>query len=725
MMDDLMQPTDPYSELAGWVLDHCRRWKDHRDTNWEELWNEYERIYRGIWDASDVTRSSERSRLISPATQQAIETRHSEIMEAIFGNGEFFDIEDSATPPDAGVDIGELRVLLSERLKKDKFRKSVDQITLLAEIYGTGIGEIKLSKKKEMRPATRQLEGSDLAEFGVEEAFRTAVELVPVHPRNFLIDPNATSIDDALGCAIEKPVAAHKVIKGQEEGIYRQIEVGTFYRDDDLEPTLEDVQFKEDKVLMTTYYGLVPRKLLEPEPTEDLEASVPADVSSIDDKYGELVEAIVVIANDGIVLKAERNPYMMEDRPLVAFQDETVPGRFWGRGTAEKAYNMQKAVDAQLRLHFDSLALTTVPMMGMDATRMPRGMKFEVKPGKTILTNGSPSEILQPIVFGQTTGNNMESARELERMLLMATGTIDSSGVPSQGGRDADGGLNMMVASVIKKYKRTLTNFQEDFLIPFINKAAWRYMQFEPETFPSVDLRFVATASLGIIAREHEQTAMLRMLSTLGPDSPIVPLLMAEIVRNSSLQNREALAEQLLAAAQDNSAAEAQMQMQQQAQAVQEALAQAEIALKQANAIKAQAEAQKAAVEAQMAPEIARAEIIADLTKNLGPQAQAQQNFEQRLAMAELALKEKEIDMDTLITQMQMQGTQAPEPEEPEEEDEPEDDKEDQKMQALMEMNRQALEAVQSLVSTLSKPKRKRIQRDERGRAIALIEGDD
>ncbi len=64
-------------------------------------------------------------------------------------------------------------------------------------------------------------------------------------------------------------------------------------------------------------------------------------------EYTELVEAIIVIANDQYLLKAEQSPYMMKDRPLVAFQYDSMPNRFWGRGIAEKGYNCQKAIDAQ------------------------------------------------------------------------------------------------------------------------------------------------------------------------------------------------------------------------------------------------------------------------------------------------------------------------------------------------------------------------------------------
>jgi hypothetical protein len=123
-------------------------------------------------------------------------------------------------------------------------------------------------------------------------------------------------------------------------------------------------------------------------------------------------------------------------------------------------------------------------MMGLDATRLPRGAKFEVKPGKAFMVNGNPAEILYPFKFGETSLNNMATAKDFERMLLQATGTMDSQGMVSQGNRDG-AGMSMAVATIIKKYKRTLVNFQEDFLIPFIQKAAFRFMQFDPERYPS------------------------------------------------------------------------------------------------------------------------------------------------------------------------------------------------------------------------------------------------
>jgi hypothetical protein len=352
-----------------------------------------------------------------------------------------------------------------------------------------------------------------------------------------------------------------------------------------------------------------------------------------------LVEAIVVIANDGILLKAEANPYMMKDRPVIAYQDDTVPGRFWGRGTMEKAYNMQKAIDANLRAQMDSMALTTAPMIAMDATRLPRGAKFEIKPGKAILTNGAPSEILYPFKFGQTDGSSAVAAQNFERMLLQATGTVDSAGLPSSVPRDASaGGMSMAMAGIIKKYKRTLSNFQEDFMIPFINKAAFRYMQFDSERYPSVDMTFIPTATLGILAREFEQQQMIGLLQTLGPNTPVLPLILKGILQNSSLSNRGELMQALQQMSQPNPQAAEAQQAQQQA-AMQ--LAQAQVADLTSKAQKQSAEAQKTMIEAQMIPEDHRVKIVQAAATNLDNGG----DFEKRLKMADMMLKEKSINL--------------------------------------------------------------------------------
>ena len=626
------EPDEREKELLAFVVDHTTRWREWRDQNYLDQWLKFERIFRGQWEETDKTRASERSKVISPATQQAIETRHAEIMEAVFGQGEFFDIKDDLRDQNGPLDIEALKNQLQEDFKQDKIRKSIDSIALMAEIYGTGIGEITVSSVKSYVPMQVPINQMETA-YGAGEKERISVKLAPVNPKNFLFDPNGTEVDDCMGVAIEKYVSIHKIVQGISEGKYLNVDTGTLFESDDLEVTQEKKTYQDDKVLLLTYYGLVPREYISED--EEFESVVDEDLED----YADMVEAIVVIAN-GKLIKAEESPYMMKDRPVLTYQADTVPNRLLGRGTTEKAFNMQMAVDGSMRSHMDSLALTVAPMMGMDASRLPRGAKFEVKPGKNILTNGNPAEILMPFKFGQTDGSAMQTSKEFERMLLMSTGTVDSAGQVSQVARDSN--MDMATATLIKKYKRTLVNFQEDFLIPFIYKATWRYMQFDPERYPSVDVKFIPTATLGIIAREYEQKQLAFLIQTLGAESPLTPILMQTLVKSSSFSDREKLIAQLQ-----------QMSQQQQPDPMQQQAAMLELADKQADVEKKKADTNYINVKAQLEPSLVQAKVVTSLSTNLNEDNEGK-DFERRAKIAELMLQERDIQSNEDIAKMQM-----------------------------------------------------------------------
>jgi len=627
--------------LVDWILGHTEEWKDHRDQNYLEDWKEYERLWRGEWASEDRLRDSERSRITSPALQQAIENHTSEIEEAVFGQGDhLFDIEDDMRDQNPQ-DVQYMKGYMKECFKKNKLRKAVGDVLLLASIYGTGIGEIILKKTKEIVPATQDMPEIDSMAVGTKSVEKVNVTLKPVSPQNFIIDPTATGIDDAMGVAIEEFVSAHHIADQMKKKIYKQVKINADpASDSDLEASWIDEEYNDDKVKLVRYYGLVPEKLLDSSEGDVDDLFETNETDSLMDEYGDMVEAVVVIGNDEHILKADRSPYMMKDRPIIAYQDDTVPNRFWGRGVAEKGYNMQKAIDAQLRSHLDGLALTTVPMMGMDATRLPRGSKFEVRPGKSVLTNGNPAEILMPFKFGATDASNVETARVFENMLLQATGTLDTANMMSQ---PQGGQISIAMSGILKKNKRTLVNFQDQFLIPFIEKAAWRFMQFDPENFPVQDWKFVPSSTLGMLAREVEQQQFINILKTLGPNSPITPVLMLGIVKNSSLPNRVEMQQQIAKTMQPNP----------QQQQMEQAMLQVKMQQEQALAAKTigeakerEAMAQKHMVEAQLEPDLVKAKLMAAISTNLPEEDDMiAKEFDRRVKIAELMLKEKQIDL--------------------------------------------------------------------------------
>lgn len=652
-MDEEKDFTD--QKVESWVMDKVEQWRDHYSSNYEQKFDEYYRLWRGIWSAEDKTRDSERSRLISPALQQAVESSVAEVEEATFGRGKWFDIRDDRKDQNKQ-DIAFLREQLTEDFQFTKTRKAVAECILNASVFGTGIGELVLEEIKEMKPATQPIMDGAMQAVGVNIEDRVVVKLRPILPQNFLIDPVASSIEEALGVAIDEFVPKHQIEMGIESGIYRDVDIESAATDTDIEADKELSTFDEDKVRITKYYGLVPRHLYVDAMMESEDDELSEELGSEEDKSDEegYVEVIMVIANGETLLKIEENPYMMQDRPVVAFPWDVVPGRFWGRGICEKGYNSQKALDAELRARIDALALTVHPMMAMDASRMPRGAKLEVRPGKTILTNGNPSEILQPFKFGNLDQVTFAQAGELQKMVQMATGAIDAAGIPGTiNGDAAAGAVSMSMGAIIKRHKRTLINFQESFLIPMIEKTAWRYMQFDPDNYPVSDYKFVPSSSLGVIAREYEVTQLVQLLQTLGQNSPMYPMLVSAVIDNMGLTNREELMAQLAQVSQPDPAAQQAAQQQQQLQL---ALAQAQLELVQAQTMEAQARAQKYSIEAQLEPEVVKAKMAAAISTNLQAGNADDAEFEKRAKIADLMLKEADIKSNERIAVMQMQN---------------------------------------------------------------------
>jgi hypothetical protein len=637
--------------LEDWVMNKCEDWRDYYESNYEGRFEEYYRLWRGIWDPADSERRSERSRIISPALQQAVESNVAELEEATFGRGKWFDVSDNFGDTNKQ-DVQFLRNKLTEDFEDCMVRKAVAECLINAAVFGTGIGEIVIEEMKEMAPATQPIMGGDLQAVGVNITDRVKVKLKPVLPQNFLIDPVATSVEDAMGVAVDEFVSLHHVEQLQEQGVYKDVYVGPAAPDTDLEPDQDITIYNDDKVRLTKYYGLVPRELLNAAVNEDDEEAVPEE-----DSESRYVEAVVVIANGGILLKAEANPYMMTDRPVVAFPWDVVPGRFWGRGVCEKGYNSQKALDTELRARIDALSLTIHPMMAIDATRLPRGAKPEVRPGKMVLTNGNPKEVLQPFNFGQVSQITFAQAGALQQMVQQATGAVDSAGIAgSVNGEATAAGISMSLGAIIKRHKRTLINFQQSFLIPFVKKAAYRYMQFDPENYPVADYKFNASSTLGIIAREYEVTQLVQLLQTMDRQSPLYNTLIQSIVDNMNLSNREELIAAMQQAMQPNPQ---QQQMTQAAQQAQLEFQQSQTAALAAQAQESQARATKLAAEAQAVPQELEIDRINAITRNLREGDAEDKEFERRMKVADTLLKEKQIEGKTNVNNAERNATPA------------------------------------------------------------------
>ena len=571
-----------YQALAGWLNHRLESWRTHRDTNYVQKWDEYYRLWRGIWLEQDKTRTSEKSRIIAPAMQQAIESSVAELEEATFGRGKWFDIQDDMLDQDPS-DAEYVRNLLQEDLEKTGCKDAICEVFLNSAIYGTGIGKIIVEQSIERTPAEVPVEGTTTTTRQLVEYPSIDIRVEPISPKEFLMDPSANTINEALGVAHEVIKPRYHVVEGILSGIYRDVPLDGSYDTVSFgyDPEMKQAD-ESDSVKITEYWGKVPKRFLKPsKDKDDFEYS----------KKDELVEAVVTICNDEHILRVEQNLFIMEDRPFISYQHDLVPNKFWGRGVSEKAYNAQKALDAEMRARIDSLALTTTPMMAADATRLPRGVKFEVRPGKTVLTNGNPRDAIMPLDMGTTDPSTFDQVSSLQAMIQMGTGTSD--GVA--GDRATASGMSMQQSAAIKRQKRTLMNFQNTFLVPLIQKSMWRKIQFDVDRYPVNDYKFIPYSTMGIMAKELEMTQMVQMLQSIPKDSPAFDVILLAMMQNSSIHNRDQIVQALHQGSQPDGGQQElenignELQIQQLQANIQKTLAEAEE--EKAKAIKWQAEA--------------------------------------------------------------------------------------------------------------------------------------
>lgn len=536
--DEKYDPKGKDTQLVDWLTGLTEPWRQYRDTNFKTRWEEYYRLWRGIFKETDKTRKSERSKLISPALQQAIEATVAEIEEAVFGNGRWFDISEDvveAASTEQKVQLEQIRKKLAEDMNRANMKAAASEIFLLGALTGTGIGKLSVDKVTEyVLDNQLQLEAID----------RWLVELTPVLPIEFLVDPTANSIDDSIGCAHETVVPKIDVLRKMDQGIYREVELG------EAEDEQKDDEKSSNQALGKTkifeYHGLIPESFITEEKVDVEEGEEFEDLSgvinegTVDIVGDTLVEAIVVIANGDKVLKSVRNPLPRADRAFISYQHDTVPNKFWGRGVGEKGYNPQKALDAELRGRIDGMAYAIHPMLAADATKLPRGQRLTVEPGKTILTNGPPGQAFQEFRFGSVNNQTFPQSQDLERMVQMGTGAVDMSQAGGQGMIGATvGGMGMLTAATIKRTKRTLSNIERCFTGPLVQKTAWRYMHFDKERYPIPDMKFTVHGTLGMMAKEIETQQFANLMKTVPADSPAYWMLLKGIYENSSISNKD------------------------------------------------------------------------------------------------------------------------------------------------------------------------------------------
>jgi hypothetical protein len=571
-------PDQPGQALVGWIMQRVTLWENVRERGYARLWANYWRLWRGKWDALDQNRDSERSRVITPALAQAIEASVAEVEEAVFAKEVWFDVDVRKTDEKDLITALLSRDQLLEDMELVNVKGAVAEAALNAAIMGTGVVQVNVEVEKERKPVrdpkTQKLQQS--------KNERVTVTAESIRPDEFIPDPAGVRIDQMLGVAVKRVKPQHYVLEMIQKGAYLRSALPYAFPqhrllnrdiDKEIDPQSSITVVDADETEIVEWHGKVPMGLLAAAISKGTDADQivlpPAADGQVGDEDEQLVEAVVTIMNSHVLLKAQANPFVMKDRGIIAFQWETVPGRFWGRGVAEKGYNPQIALDASVRAYIDALGFISAPMLGVDSGRIPKGFKNAVYPGKVWLTQGNPSEVLSTVQIGKFEPALFQQASEMERMVQMGTGAFDTATAlnsQSQSGSNSMSANSMLMGAFVKRAKRVVQNVDRHLLTPLITKFLWRYMQFDPMRYPA-HFDFIVKATMGIVAREAEAMQLTQLMGMMPDEFHAAKLVLAKgIIENTAVSNKSEIMQIINQALQPNPQQQQQQQQMQQLQ---------------------------------------------------------------------------------------------------------------------------------------------------------------
>ena len=522
----------PSSELVSWVMAFVQRNRASRDSAYKARWDEYYRVWRGRWSPESRTRMSERSRLVSPATQTAIDIKMADIIDAVLSREAWFDIPDDVADADKN-DAIIARDRLREDLYKDGIVDFLAEVLLNGALYGQLSAKIVTDVKQE---AQAMRVGGRLVRGYIE---RAAIYPVAMEPGQLVWDMSGpTKADRMLGLAHEFHLGLHTIRERQANGVYLAGDVGPGPMDQKASTERGEVGDpavqQEDAAFISEYHGLVPKRMLAVARAGKRDEAMNIFLEAVPEY--DMVEAIVTIANEGQLLRAIPNPSVMDDRAIVSEQYDKVPNRFQGRSDAEKAYNSQKGLDTELRARADALAWINNPMMAGDMTRMAPKQDLNVWPGKFFGTRGNPGEILTEFRFGDVNASTFQQTAEYERMVAQSTGAHDSTTLRAGVRDESSMGSGIAASGMVKRSKRTVFQI-ETFLNTLLRRIMWRKMQFDPQRYPT-DFEFQVKGTIGILAREVEMAHLTHMLQYAPEGSPPQLVLFKSLFEMSASPNK-------------------------------------------------------------------------------------------------------------------------------------------------------------------------------------------
>lgn len=419
----------------------------------ESLWAEIYQLYVGVGKGTKVPT---RAKVMIPVVFQIIETALPKLTSIIFGMAEWFSVAcPSGVMGDKQV-TGIQRLIAGQLQKARFFRKFIDfgkQLMLYGTSYFLVYWKVRrewvVTRKAVQRPKTllgiplpfSTTEYERSLEYKVVER-RPEIEVLPIE--NVFPDPDCADQEDARGWYVVKYTTLED-LKAQSKGkypIYANIdkleEMGGGQADKQqfttqkesirgVSPATPDSS-KTKQVELITYWG-----------REDLDGDgIPEEVQ-------------VVIANRSVLLKAARNPFDHQMRPIVACQMFPVPHEPYGMGLVEPVIPMIHELVTIRNQHLDMNNLILNRMWKVSTLADVEMDTLVSRPNGVILT--SEMDGVEPLIQPEIPYSPREMSAVIQADIENATAPKSIQGSPDNStlGRTARG-AQLIVGQALEKF---------------------------------------------------------------------------------------------------------------------------------------------------------------------------------------------------------------------------------------------------------------------------------
>ena len=500
-LDELIGPNGPASEpepridaLADYVQGKYKVWRDAR-TSLENKWLEWYRMWRCIPDAQDKTKSSERSTLKMPATKEAVTNFVSSMMQTIFATDPFFDLQPNhADNPRPAL----LRQYMRWTMDREKFKAKVKLFISEEGIYGTAFARIRSYTETKQRVVTSrtmrtQLNPFTMQEEQIEDVNRERQEtdyirpcFEPISIYNLFAPPQATGVQpgEAEGIIIRSRHTNASVAQMRDRGVIEIMpeEDATGSPNDSTDTLRTRLQYsgitsssaeETDPIEILEYFGWIPPEVLkEAGLLNPPRAKGTMDPESLEGDEPSPFEGreMVVIVSGGKVLNPSslEPPFGITERPLVMDRFEQVAGEFYGMGICEMASGPQKALNATVRSRIDNKALAINQVFGADRRKLTSGQDLGLYPGKVILCETNPKDVLVPFVIPDVTSGSYQEAADYERYIRSAHGISELIGGKQMRGEQTATEISSLLGQSMGIIRTIAESFETNVLKPIL-----------------------------------------------------------------------------------------------------------------------------------------------------------------------------------------------------------------------------------------------------------------